>query len=442
MRSISGWITAGLTVISILVGAGEGRAQSPIRTLAVDFTSYEMALSETRNEVYAPGYRSLSGERVLAVIDRSDFSMAVHPLSFDPHGVAVDPATGKVYLGGMSTITVFDPNDATLAPLPIPITGAGLVRGMVIDPVGRRVYAAGYEDALTGERMLTVINADTQSFSLVPVGIDVGAIDVNTASGRIYLVGTPAPGGPGVIEVRERDGALVDVLPSPLLCDVGVCWAAVDSWTDRLYVAGFSSSGTAVTVMNGRDFSFSPVPTALRPFGIALGRNVYIPGEADSGGGSVLGVVDPASLALTTTPISLDVTGIMVDHSAGRIWLAGSSGHADQIAIYSEPNPPGIPGPPGPPGPEGPPGPQGAQGAPGSIGPVGPPGEQGPPGPVGPQGPMGPAGPGFPVGSILSLEHGSPAPDGFTLVGTTVLRVRLPGGAIRSVALDVYRKGS
>src|SRR5262245_33654145 len=103
-----------------------------------------MVSSEARNEVYAPGYRSQSGERLLAVINRSDFSMAVHPLFFDPHGVVVDPATGKVYLGGISGITVFDPIDATLTPLPMPVTGAGLVRGMVIDPAGRRIYAAGY----------------------------------------------------------------------------------------------------------------------------------------------------------------------------------------------------------------------------------------------------------------------------------------------------------
>jgi hypothetical protein len=55
---------------------------------------------------------------------------------------------------------------------------------------------------------------------------------------------------------------------------------------------------------------------------------------------------------------------------------------------------------------------------------------------------MGPAGPGFPDGSVLLVDHGSAPPKGFTAVGTTVLIVRAPGGAVRPVTLDVYRKGS
>jgi hypothetical protein len=44
------------------------------------------------------------------------------------------------------------------------------------------------------------------------------------------------------------------------------------------------------------------------------------------------------------------------------------------------------------------------------------------------------------AGSILTLDHGLPAPDGFTLVGTTVLLVRPPAGTVRPLTLDVYRR--
>jgi hypothetical protein len=53
---------------------------------------------------------------------------------------------------------------------------------------------------------------------------------------------------------------------------------------------------------------------------------------------------------------------------------------------------------------------------------------------------MGPAGPGFPVGSYLTLDHGLPAPNGFEFLGTTAVVIRLPGGGLRTVTLDVYRK--
>ena len=125
-----------------------------------------------------------------------------------------------------------------------------------------------------------------------------------------------------------------------------------------------------------------------------------------------------------------------------------------QVAV-----PPGIPGPPGPPGPAGSEGPAGPQGPEGPIGPpgpqgfTGPEGAPGPQGPVGPQGPIGPAGAPGPqgakgetglageglfAGALLLLEVGTPAPQGYTYLGTFDMpdasRPRDPR------RVDVYRK--
>ena len=51
-----------------------------------------------------------------------------------------------------------------------------------------------------------------------------------------------------------------------------------------------------------------------------------------------------------------------------------------------------------------------------------------------------PRGPGFPTGSILMLEDGSPAPEGFTLIGSTLQVVRLANGSVRTLHVDLYRK--
>jgi len=73
----------------------------------------------------------------------------------------------------------------------------------------------------------------------------------------------------------------------------------------------------------------------------------------------------------------------------------------------------------------------GPQGPPGTSGPKGDPGSQGPQGPVGPQGIQGPPGLRgmFFGGTILFLTKGSPAPDGFALLGTVIkhLEVRQDG---------------
>jgi len=144
----------------------------------------------------------------------------------------------------------------------------------------------------------------------------------------------------------------------------------------------------------------------------------------------------------------------------------------DQVWVLTNANGLGNQGTPGPPGPEGPPGPTGPQGSQGATGPQGPQapsgpiGPQGPPGVTGPQGPQGapgpiglqgPAGPQgsagtpatFPQGAIFYLAHGSPAPNGFTFIGTTAVRVSPPQSGKGDhdddnqtivIMLDVYKK--
>jgi len=141
-----------------------------------------------------------------------------------------------------------------------------------------------------------------------------------------------------------------------------------------------------------------------------------------------------------------DTMQIDVRRVEGPPGPAGPQGPEGQ---QGPPGPQGPAGPQGPPGPSGPAGAQGQQGPLGAVGPQGPNGPQGPQGPVGaqgpqgttgPQGPMGPAGPGFPVGSYLTLDRGQPAPNGFELLGTTTVVIRTPGGSLKTVTLDVYRK--
>lgn len=98
-------------------------------------------------------------------------------------------------------------------------------------------------------------------------------------------------------------------------------------------------------------------------------------------------------------------------------------------------------------GPQGPAGPQGPQGEQGPAGPMGPPGPQGAPGAPGAQGPQGEkgdkgdkgdVGEGLFPGSLLMLPTGTPAPAGYTLVGTYTLP---PTEAKRGVLrVDVYLK--
>jgi probable HAF family extracellular repeat protein len=148
---------------------------------------------------------------------------------------------------------------------------------------------------------------------------------------------------------------------------------------------------------------------------------------------------------------------------AGQSTLPGEAATHPFVVTVTPVNP--LQGPPGPPGPTGPPGPQGAQGPQGAVGPMGPAGPQGPQGPqgaqglqgpqgpqgpqgaagpvgpAGPQGPMGPAG-NVPSGATILLAITLPAPDGYTLIGTTTIVITPSSGgpAPAAVKFNVYRK--
>jgi sugar lactone lactonase YvrE len=117
----------------------------------------------------------------------------------------------------------------------------------------------------------------------------------------------------------------------------------------------------------------------------------------------------------------------------------------------------GATGPAGPAGPDGIVGPQGAAGSPGATGPqgsqglkgdtgaIGATGPQGVTGPVGPVGPQGAAGLDVPPGTTILLAVGTPAPMGYSLIGSTVIKIAPIGDGGRddkaqTVTFNVFRK--
>jgi Collagen triple helix repeat (20 copies) len=121
--------------------------------------------------------------------------------------------------------------------------------------------------------------------------------------------------------------------------------------------------------------------------------------------------------------------------TVGPTGQAGAVGPAGPVGVAGAVGPAGQTGPVGPTGAIGPAGPAGTAGAVGAIGPVG---AVGPAGPIGPTGPAGPAGAGLISGSLLFLPQGTPAPAGYTVVGTTLLI--LEANPLRPETITVYKK--
>jgi hypothetical protein len=135
-----------------------------------------------------------------------------------------------------------------------------------------------------------------------------------------------------------------------------------------------------------------------------------------------------------------------VQGATGPQGPAGPAGPTGPRGAQGETGLQGLPGPAGPQGATGVQGPQGAIGPQGSAGATGAQGPQGPVGPTGPQGPQGVTGPTGPQGeglfpgSLLLLPAGSPAPAGYTLVGTFEMASSDFFRWRNSLKVDVYRR--
>src|SRR5262249_34999879 len=120
-----------------------------------------------------------------------------------------------------------------------------------------------------------------------------------------------------------------------------------------------------------------------------------------------------------------------------------ANGQLGTIPLANLQGPAGPAGPGGPTGATGSAGPQGPAGAAGAAGSVGPPGPQGPAGAAGNKratSPQGPAGAGLVSSAYLTLPGDAPAPDGFTLVGTTTITYRDDRNVIHDSTAKLYQK--
>jgi hypothetical protein len=82
----------------------------------------------------------------------------------------------------------------------------------------------------------------------------------------------------------------------------------------------------------------------------------------------------------------------------------------------------------------------GATGPEGPIGSSGAKGDTGATGATGATGPIGATGSGLVTGAILHLAGGTPAPAGFTKIGTTKENIQDLTGHAKSILIDVYKK--
>ena len=157
----------------------------------------------------------------------------------------------------------------------------------------------------------------------------------------------------------------------------------------------------------------------------------------DIGNLGVAGEANTIRIGTAGTQTAAYIAGIAGVTVTGNPVVIDGSGHLGTVDISTLQGPRGPQGAPGPTGAQGL---QGPQGDPGSAGPQGPAGPAGATGDMGPAGPRGPAGAGLVSGAYLTLASSAPAPEGFTLLGTTTITYRDGHNVVHDSTLKLYQK--
>ena len=146
------------------------------------------------------------------------------------------------------------------------------------------------------------------------------------------------------------------------------------------------------------------------------------------------------------TVLNLVANGAFLGHAGGSVradyfgGLFNITGSLTRV-LRGPAGPTGPEGPSGPAGADGDQGPTGATGPTGPTGPAGAAGADGADGAQGPTGAMGPAGTSdLPSGTVIFLLAGTPAPAGWTRIGSGMEVVKSPGGPATQLRFDAYRK--
>ena len=235
----------------------------------------------------------------------------------NPQGVAVDPATGDIYVAdfGNGRVQIFDPS----------LRNTGNITGGLRTPAGVAVDGATgtvYVTDLSGNRV-AAFDAAGNPLPGITGGLDGPyGVAVDGSTGDVYVANT----GNNRVLVFDSDlnhtGTITGTATDPFDYPAGV---AVDGTTGTVYVAdpfrnrvtAFERDGTRIGDLAG-DFN--------NPYGVATdgAGNVYVANTVDDR----IAVFDSARDRIATLSAPLDDPyGVAVDDNTGTLYAASSNSH-------------------------------------------------------------------------------------------------------------------
>ena len=281
-------------------------AKKTTQRVAVGRTPAAIAVNEATGRVYV-GNRS---DGTLSVIDgATDKVVATIDVGVRPFAVAADPVTNRVYVSNTfnDTMSILDGATNTRTTMKVPGADA-----MLVDWHGGKLYLTGYEDA-----NLRVLDEATQNFSRVKTGSHNFGIVQNERTGDLWV---PLVGSAQLVKL---DGATGD----RTVTAVGdfPCATAVNPATNRVYVVNYGDE--TVSVVDGATTKvLATVKVGSHPQAVAVDwkRNrVYV---ANVHGDSVSEIDGATNSVIATRPAGKNPYALVVSEETGAVYVADMAG--------------------------------------------------------------------------------------------------------------------
>ncbi|WP_188555355.1 Ig-like domain repeat protein [Edaphobacter dinghuensis] len=223
----------------------------------------------------------------------------------DPTALAVDPASGRLYVANTAdaTVTVIDGSSSSVL---FTIKVGRSPVAIAVNSVTGKAYVANRDD-----NTVTIIDADTSGTSLVAVGAAPVAIAVNPADNSVYVANQNSN---NVTAINGTDGTT-----ATLVAGSSPAAIAVEPTTDTVYVV--NKGDNTVSAFDRASDSVATFSVGASPSSIAINpvtNRIYVPSSEDGN----LTVIDGLAASTTTITVGTPAIAIAVDSNINKIYAA------------------------------------------------------------------------------------------------------------------------
>ena len=267
-------------------------------------------------------YVANSGSANVTAIDGATHAASSIAVGTTPRAIAVNPVTNRVYVAnnGSANVTVIDGGTNTVVTT---VAAGGQPRAIAVNPVTEKIYVANE----TGDSV-TVINGATNAvIATITVGNAPRAIAVNPVTNKIYVANYSDD------NVTVIDGG-TDTVSNTIIAGNGPLAIAVNPASNKIYAV--NNLGDSVTVIDGASEFAASVAIGTSPVALVVNpvtNRIYVANE----GSDDVTVIDGTSNAVVTA-VSADNSprAITLNVATNRIYAANFAG--DNVTVIDGDN--------------------------------------------------------------------------------------------------------